>query len=336
VISDDRPPQIFSLDAGADLAARVCAQLSLVPARHEERSFEDGEHKVRPLESVRGRDVYLVQSLAGDQRLGVDARLCRSLFLCGALRDAGAARLTAVLPYLCYARKDRRTKPRDPVTLRYVAALIEAIGVDRVVTLDVHNPAAYENAFRIPAEHLTARGLFVDHLAPLIGARPAVVVSPDAGGVKRAESLRAALERGLGREVGLAFLEKHRSEGVVSGEAVIGELAGRVAVIVDDLIASGTTLARAAAACRERGAREVHAVATHAVFTSAAGRTLAASALDRVIVLDTAAPVVDREILGERLGVLAAAPLLGAAIARLHRDGSLLGLQDVSTELEVP
>ena len=162
---NNRPPMLFALEASRDLGTRVAGALGTVLARHEERGFEDGEHKSRSLENVRGRDVYVLQSLYGDREQSVNDKLVRLLFFLGALKDASAAQVTAVTPYLCYARKDRRTKPRDPVTMRYVAQVLEAVGTDRVVTMDVHNLAAYQNAFRIPAEHLEAKRLFVEHFA---------------------------------------------------------------------------------------------------------------------------------------------------------------------------
>ena len=189
---------IFALNATRDLGTAVARALGLELAPHEEREFEDGEHKARPLISVRGRDVYVVQSLHGGPEASPNDKLCRLLFFAGALRDAGAARVTAVVPYLAYARKDRRTQLRDPITTRYVAQLIEAVGVDRVVTVDVHNLAAFENAFRCPTMHLEARPLFVAHLLPLLREREMAVVSPDAGGVKRAELFRESLARRSG------------------------------------------------------------------------------------------------------------------------------------------
>jgi ribose-phosphate pyrophosphokinase len=157
---DGSPLALFSLRAGQAYAERVAAHLGVPLAPHEEREFEWGQHKARPLESVRGKDVYVVESLHGDVGQSVNDKLCRLLFFLGALRDAAAARVTAVVPFLCYARKERKTKPRDPVTTRYVAALFEAVGVDRVVTLEVHDLAAFQNAFRCRTEHLDARRTF--------------------------------------------------------------------------------------------------------------------------------------------------------------------------------
>ncbi|HKU44636.1 MAG TPA: ribose-phosphate diphosphokinase [Polyangiales bacterium] len=317
---------LFSLETGAPLLGRICRQLGVEPARQETRSFEDGEHKMRPLESVRGRDVYIVESLFGESGLSVNDKLLRVLLFTATLRDAGAERVTVVAPYLCYARKDRRTKPRDPVTSRYLATLFEAVGTARVVTIEVHNPAAYQNAFRIPAELLTAAPAFVDFFARLLGEQPAAVVSPDPGGVKRAELFREALEQRLRRGVGFAFLDKHRSQGVVRSGAMAGEVGDRAAIILDDLISSGTTLARAAAACRQRGARAVYAAAAHGVFSADAGRVLGASELDRIVVLDTIPARPLGLELERRLEWLDCSALLAQSIRRLHEGGSLTEL----------
>lgn len=318
---------LFALNATRPFAEQVADELGARLGDHEERGFEDGEHKTRPLAGVRDADVYVIQSLYGGPEETVNDKLCRFLFFIGALKDAGAARVTAVAPYLCYARKDQRSKPRDPVTTRYVARLFEAAGADRIVTLDVHNLAAYQNAFRIPAEHLEATWLLARPCAALIGNRQAVVVSPDAGGVKRADRFRGALSGILEREVGGAFLEKYRSEGVVTGSAVVGEVEGKVAVIVDDLISTGTTLLRGATACRGCGATEVFAAASHGLFVGDAGRVVAEPALSRTLVTDAVPPFrLDRDELGDRLVVVSVAQLFAETIRRLHTGGSLVEL----------
>jgi ribose-phosphate pyrophosphokinase len=319
-------PAVFALAAGRDLGERIAAALGRPLAQHEERDFEDGEHKARPLESVRRRDAYVIQSLHGDGRQSVNDRLCRLLFFCGTLRDLGAASVTVVAPYLCYARKDRRTKSRDPVTSRYVAELIEAMGVDAVVAMDVHNPAAFENAFRCRAEHLEARALLVRHLAAAAGGEPLAVVAPDAGGVKRADALRTALAEALGAPITSAYAEKARSGGVVTGDLFAGEVRGRVAVIVDDMISTGTTIVRTARRCREAGATGVIAVATHAVFAEGADEALADPALSAVVVTDTVAPRPLRGPAAARVTVLGTAPFLAEAIRRLHAGASLVEL----------
>ena len=198
--------------------------------------------------------------------------------------------MTAVTPYLCYARKDRRTKTNDPIITRYVATLFEAIGVDRLITVEVHNLAAFENAFRIPTCHIETAPLLAAHFAPLLRDEPAVAVSPDAGGAKRAEQFRQALERLTGRDVGSAYMEKYRSSGVVSGIAAGGRVRGKVAVIIDDLISTGGTLVRAAKACRAGGATQVFAAAAHGLFIDGAPELFAAPELDGITVTNTVPP----------------------------------------------
>ena len=162
-----KPMKLFALDGSEVLGTSIAASLGSPLAAHEEREFEDGEHKVRPLEAVAGADVYVVHSLHGGPIQSANDKLCRLLFFIGALKDAGAGRVTAVAPYLCYARKDQRTKSFDPVTTRYVASMFEAVGTDAIVTLEVHNPAAFENAFRCRTVALTAAPIFIEHVKSL-------------------------------------------------------------------------------------------------------------------------------------------------------------------------
>lgn len=317
---------VFALAPSEALGRSIAEAAGIAVAAHELRRFEDGEHKIRPLTSVRGRDVYVVCSLYGDATESVNDRLCRTLFFLGAARDAGAARITLVAPYLCYSRKDRRTNPRDPVTTRYVARLLEASGADRVVTIDVHNRAAFENAFRIPTEHLEANPLFAERCRELAAGGWAVV-SPDPGGFHRAEALRDELEQIGGGPVELAMLGKHRKGGVVRSEAFVGNVEGRTCVIVDDLIVTGTTLVRAAEACRKRGALAVHAMATHAMLTAAAPGVLGSPLIDSVVVTDSVSP--ERVELGAaraKLTVVSIAPLLARAISTLHHERSMTQL----------
>jgi ribose-phosphate pyrophosphokinase len=318
---------IFALSESREFGEKVAAVLGAPLARHEERFFEDGEHKTRSLQNVRGRDVFVIQSLYGEPGKSANDKLCRLLFFIGALKDAAAGRVTAVLPYLCYARKDRRSKPRDPVTTRYVAQLLEAVETDRVVTLDVHNLAAFENAFRCRIDHLEAKKLFVDHFAPLLANDEAVVVSPDVGGVRRAEQFREALSSRLRREANIAFLEKHRSAGVVSGEAVVGDVSGRVAIVIDDLISTGGTIARAVSACRRRGAKAVYAAASHGIFVGNAAQLVADPDLKRLVVTDTIPPFrLDADLVKAKVTVLETAPLFAEAVRRIHGGGSIVEL----------
>ena len=305
---------LFALEASRSLGEAVADALGIELAVHEERAFEDGEHKIRPLTTVRGIEVYIVQSLHSGPGESANDKLCRLLFFIGALKDAGAMGVTAVVPYLCYARKDRRTKPNDPVTIRYVAALFEAAGADAVVTLDVHNPAAFENAFRRPTVALTATPLFVDY-ALALEEKALCVVSPDPGGVKRAELFRETLEQAVGRPVGKGFVDKHRSAGVVSGDLFVGDANGATALVIDDLVSTGGTLLRAARAARIAGARRVIAMVTHGLFMPGSADALADPAIDRVVVNDAVPPFRLSDARGgEKRDLLACAPRLAEAI----------------------
>jgi ribose-phosphate pyrophosphokinase len=319
---------LYALESSRPYGEAVARALGVGLSAHEERAFEDGEHKSRPLASVRGRDVYVIHSLYADTTQTVNDKLVRLLFFIGALKDAAAMRVTAIVPYLAYARKDRKTKTRDPVTTRYVAQVFEAVGTDCVVTMDVHNLAAYQNAFRCRTENLEAAPLFVEHLAPLLGGAEVVVVSPDAGGIPRAEAFRTRLAAALARPVMAAFAEKHRRGGVVSGDALIGEVGGKLAIIIDDLVSAGNTLARVARSCRERGAARVLAAVAHGVFAPAAEAVLGASELERIVVTDTIPSLRLRDPrLTARLDRIGTAALFAEAIRRLHSGGSLVDLQ---------
>jgi ribose-phosphate pyrophosphokinase len=321
-------PAVFALDATREFGGRVAQHLGVPLSAHEEREFEDGEHKARPLASVRGRDAYVVQSLHGDARQSVNDKLCRLLFFLGALHDAGAAQVTAVVPYLGYSRKDQRSQPRDPVTTRYIAALFEAVGTDRVVTLDVHNLAAFQNAFRCRTEHLDTAALFARHFAASLPAGEAlVVVSPDPGGIKRAERLRRQLARATAQDVPAAVLEKARAHGVLTPGRLVGEVAGRCAIVLDDLISTGGTLAHAAQACRAQGAARVIAAAAHGLFVGNAATILATEALDQIVVTDTVPAFrLPPGPVPAKLTVLSATGLFAEAIRRMHGGGSITEL----------
>lgn len=320
---------IFALGSSHDFGAAIARDLGVELSPLEERAFEDGEYKLRPLTSVRGRDVYAIFSLNAECGASSADKLLKLLFFIGALKDSGAARVTAVAPYLAFSRKDRRTKPRDPITTRYVAQLFDAMRVDAVMTIDVHNIAAFENAFRCETIPLDAHALFAQRFMPLIAQAPVAVVSPDLGGEKRAELFRQRLERMLRRPVAKAFMDKVRSEGRVTGEIFAGDVEGRVAIILDDLIAGGGTVARTAAACRAHGAAQVFAAATHGVFTAVAPDVLRAAPIDGIVIADSVrlSPADETaKALGDRLTIIPLARLFAEAIRRRHENGSIVAL----------
>ena len=334
---------LFALEHSHVLGNAIAQQLGLALTPHEERVFEDGEHKARPLQSVRGRSCFVLHSLYGEPSQSVNDKLTRLLFFIATLKDAAAKEVTAVVPYLAYARKDRKTQPRDPVTLRYLAQLFEAVGTDALLVLEVHNPAAFQNAFRCNTEALDCTSLFaaklVDQLGELshvqlgdlLGDRLAdaavAVVSPDAGGVKRAALFRQKLAHSLGRSVTMGFVEKFRSAGVLSGELLVGEVSGRHVLLFDDLISSGQTLLRAARVCHQQGATAVWALAAHGLFNADAERVLSDPMIERVFITDSVPlGLTAGSALANKLEVVSCAGLFAEAIRRCHEGGSIVEL----------
>ena len=325
--------QIFALGATHELGRAIAQALGQPLTPLEEREFEDGEHKARPLETVRGADVYVVQSLHGGPDESPNDKLCRLLFFIATLKTNGAARVTAVVPYMAYARKDRQTKPRDPLTARYVAQLFEAVGVDRVVVLEAHNVAAFQSAFRCEAIALDTRGVLIERAAHLAGDDIVTVASPDPGGVKRAQLFRESLEERLGRPVGFALMEKRRSAGVVSGTIMAGDVANARVLVIDDMVSSGRTMIRAAQALREGGAPDIWALAAHGLFTEGALNALSDTSISGWVVTDTVPlfRLKGHSSQKARVEVVSAAPLFANAIRQLHEDRAIIDLPAAGT-----
>jgi ribose-phosphate pyrophosphokinase len=302
-------------DAAFALALADALDISLSP--HEERCFEDGESQLRPLADPRGADAYVLTSLYGEPLDSPRDKLTRLLFFIAALKDHGARRVTAVVPYLAFARKDRRTKAFDPLTLRYVAQLLEAVGLDQLITVETHNLAALENAFRCPTRHVPLHEVFAAEAEALAGAGPLCIASPDPGGLKRAQAWQEDLAARLGRPVGLAMVDKRRSEGVVSGgELVAGDVRQREVLLVDDLIATGSTVQRAAAALCVAGARRVRVCAAHGLFVRPAAARLNDPAIAELLVTDTvpAFRLAADDALRSRLRTVSCIPALALAM----------------------
>lgn len=310
---------LVSLDRDSALAQALSAELEEPIAPHEDRRFDDGEHKWRPMADPRGRDIYVLASLHGDDGASPQDKTVRLLSMIATLRDHGAQRVSAVLPYLAYARKDQRTQPYDPVTLRYIAQMLEALRCDQVFSLEVHNPAAFENALRIPTVHLQACAAFDEPVRAwaVAGTQRLVVASPDPGGVKRALRWRERLEQQLHASVGFAMVDKRRGLGVVSsGHLVAGDVDGATVLLRDDLVASGQTLAHASTALKRAGAAKVVAFAAHGLFTGDADQVLAHAPLDGIVVTDSVPAFrLPRSCeAAQRLQVVSAAPLLAQAL----------------------
>lgn len=319
--------QIFDLTPLHSLGKNIALAAGYPLATLETRAFKGGQHKMRPLVSVRGEDVFIVSMLHATDGMSVNDHLVRMLFFIATCRDHGAARVIAVAPWLPYARKDRVTKARDPVGSRYVAQLFEAVGTDTLVTVDVHNLSAFQNGFRCRTIHLDTCRLFSTEVTRQAGDAPITILSPDLGGVKRAELLRQSVELVRNKPTGFAVVEKRRSEGVVSGDLFAGEVADHDVWIVDDMIESGETMLRAAEACRERGARSVHLLATHAFSDAAVVKRLLDAAITSLTVTDTAGTITPPTP-DPRLRMLSVAPMIGRCLARMHSGQAISPILD--------
>lgn len=307
--------QIVAPGTSEALGRRLGAALGIAVPPIELQRFPDGEVRAGVPAQLAGADVYLVHSLNGAAGRSVHDRLFEVVLLLGAARDAGAARLTLVAPYLPYSRHDRRFAEGGTVGTRDVARVLEAAGLDRVATVDVHNLAAFQNAFRCRTVHLESTEVLARHLTAGVVTRPLTVLAPDVGAAKRAEALHDALQRLLDDDVHQVVAVKRRVDHVVEDAPDVHEVAGTDVVIVDDMLSTGGTAARAARAARDQGAETITVAATHGLFVGDAGPTLAATA-DRVVVTDSVQPP-QVPATDPPVEVLDLSPLLADAIGRM-------------------
>jgi ribose-phosphate pyrophosphokinase len=296
------------------LATEICSKIGIELARAKVGAFSDGEIQVKIEENIRGADCFVMQSTCAP----VNQNLMEMLILIDAARRASAARITAVIPYYGYARQDRKDRPRVPITAKLVANLITAAGANRILTIDLHADQI-QGFFDIPVDHLYAAPILIEYLRPFAD-RDAVIVAPDAGGVERA--------RGLARRLNglpLAIVDKRRPQpNVAEIHHVIGDVEGKDAIIVDDMVDTAGTLMLVANAIKAAGARTVRAVATHAVLSGAARERIENSILEEMILTNTI------PVLGlpekSRIRQLSIATLLGEAIQRIHNMESVSSL----------
>jgi ribose-phosphate pyrophosphokinase len=303
-----QPLIIFSGNANVKLAKRICKYLGVSLGKATVKQFPDGEISVKIEADVRGADIFIIQSTCTP----VNDHLMELLIMVDALKRASAARVTAVIPYFGYARQDRKDEGRVPITAKMVANLIETAGVDRVVTLDLH-AAQIQGFFDIPVDHLFGSRVIARYLKRL-DLTDLVVTSPDVGGLKMAWAYAKLLNARL------AVVEKRRiSPDSVEVGFVIGDVAGRNVVIVDDMISTGGTVSQAAALLKEKGAQRVIIAATHAVFCGPAVERLSAAPVEEIIVTDTIPVTAELP----NLQVLSVADFLGEAMHRIHMNKSV-------------
>lgn len=311
--------RIFSGNAHPVLAHSIAGHLGVPMGKMTCTRFNDGEIRVQVEESARGMDVFIIQPTCSP----VNNNLMELLIMVDAFRRASAQRITVVLPYYGYARQDKKIKPREPVTARLVADLITEAGATRAVCVDLH-AGQIQGFFRIPMDHLYAGPLIAEYLCEQgLGNGDTCVVSPDVGGVTRARALAEWLKTSI------AIIVKRRPEpGKVEVVEIIGDIKGRVCVMIDDMIDTGGTIVHGAHALMERGASAVVVCCTHPVLSNQAIDRIAASPIKQLIVTDTIPFESESHVQSGRVKVLSVAPLLADAIRRIHTDDSVSELFD--------
>lgn len=319
-MSDNGRVLVFSGRANQDLAEEICQYMKVPLGRCSVKDFSDGEVYVRLGENVRGGDVFVIQPTCSPG----NTHLMELLIMIDALTRSSAKRITAVIPYFGYARQDRKCEPRVPITSKLVADLLHTAGTDRVLTIDLH-AGQIQGFFNIPVDHLFAINVLISYIKSL-NLPNLVVISPDAGGVERA---RAYAKR-LGTT--LAIIDKRREEAnVAKAMNIIGDVKGKVAVIVDDMIDTAGTLMEATNALLGAGATEVHACCSHAVLSGPAGDRIRESEIKSIITTNTIPLGENLKSIG-KIKILSVASLLGEAIMRIHSESSVSSLFDFDSE----
>ena len=307
--------KIFAANSSKELAQKIADELGMPLGKCEVSTFSDGEIAVSIQETVRGSDVFVVQSTNAP----VNNNLMELLIMIDALKRASAGRITAVMPYYGYARQDRKSRSRDPITAKLVADLITAAGADRVLTMDLH-AAQIQGFFNIPLDHLVGMPILAREFVKK-EIDDLVVVSPDLGSVTRARNFANYLDAPI------AIIDKRRPKANVSEIMnIIGEINGKNVVVIDDIIDTAGTLCNAANALKERGAKSVRACATHGVLSGPAIQRIQDSAIEELILLDTIQLPEEKHI--DKIDVVTVAEVFAEAIKRIYNDQCLSSLFD--------
>jgi ribose-phosphate pyrophosphokinase len=311
----DKRLMLFSGRANPELAARIAGKLEVELGPVERRTFSNGEVYCRYQESIRGSDVFIVQPTCGNPEIGLTANdaLMELMVMVDAAIGASAHRVIAVTPWYGYSRQDKKSAPREPITARLVARMLESAGVDRVLTMDLHS-GQIQGFFQKPCDHMTALFILTQYIQDL-GLDDLVVVAPDVGRVKLAEKFRDKIGADL------AVLTKERpAQQVAEISYIIGDVQGKTAVLVDDMIDTGGTLKAAAQTVRDAGAKRLFVAATHAVLSGNAFENLASSGFEEIVVTDT---IPLRRGAPDNIRVLSCAELLTDSIRRIFTDDSV-------------
>lgn len=304
--------KLFTGNANPLLAQAVAEFLDTPLGSVSVGRFSDGEINVEITDNVRGRDVFLIQSTCAP----TNDHLMEMLILADACKRASAGRITAVIPYYGYARQDRKVAPRAPITAKLVADLLSTAGMDRILTMELHS-GQIQGFFNSPVDNLYSSALLCEYVLQRFNWQDIVVVSPDAGGVERARAFGRRLHAGL------AIIDKRRSGPNISEVMhIVGDVAGKTAVIVDDMIDTAGTLTKAAEALAKEGAAHVYAVASHAVLSGPAVQRITDSVLESVVVTDSI-PLSENARQCNKIEVVSVAPLFGEAIRAIYHHDSV-------------
>ncbi|TCS94297.1 ribose-phosphate diphosphokinase [Hazenella coriacea] len=307
--------QVFSCNSNPTLAESICEHIGIPLGDAQVGKFSDGEIHVKLNESVRGSDVYVIQSTCDP----VNQHLMELLVMVDALKRASAGTINVVIPYYGYARQDRKTRARDPITAKLVANLIETAGAHRIITMDLH-ATQIQGFFNIPVDHLVGVPILGEYFREK-GLKDVVVVSPDHGGVIRARRLAERLEAPI------AIIDKRRPEpNVAEVMSIVGDVEGKTAIIIDDIIDTAGTITLAANALIEHGAKEVYTCCTHPVLSGPAIDRIRDSNITEMVVTDTIPLPKSKQL--DKTKILSVAPLIGEAIIRVHNEQSVSKLFD--------
>jgi ribose-phosphate pyrophosphokinase len=302
---------VFSGNSNRPLAESICSILGIELGSAEVKKFSDGETSVDIHQSIRGKDIYIVQSTCSP----TNEHLMELLVMLDAVKRASARRVTAVIPYFGYARQDRKASPRTPITAKLVANLLTVAGADRVLTMDLH-AGQIQGFFDIPLDNLYAKPVMLNYIKDKY-TNHLCIVSPDAGGVERARAYAKPLKADL------AIIDKKRERANESDVMhIIGEVKGKICLLIDDMVDTAGTLTNGAAALREAGARTVAACCSHPVLSGPAISRLNKSPLEELVVTDTI-PLKGDATMCKKITVLSVAPLLAEAIKRIYSDESV-------------
>ncbi len=302
--------KLFTGNANPRLAQKIADELHMTLSKANVSKFSDGEIAVDIKESVRGSDVYIVQSTCAP----TNDNLMELLIMIDAMKRASAGRITAVMPYYGYARQDRKAKPRDPITAKLVADLLQVAGIDRLLTMDLH-ANQIQGYFDIPVDHLLGGPILINHITQM-NIPDLVVVSPDHGSVNRVRNLAESLN------VPMAFVDKRRPKANVSEVMnIVGDVKDKNILLLDDMIDTGGTLVNAANAIREQGGKDIYAVGTHAVLSGPAIERIKNSILKEVIMLDTVYLPPEKAI--DKIKIISCAPIFAQAIKKTFENESI-------------